>query len=104
MSLIKISLSPNVTINSFKETPLASQQASPCLPQQYSCSVNEEVNHMLVLETDLRAEILAHYALPGWMESFIKSLLQLSRKINVLDLLHLASLVKHQLDGLQLHV
>ena len=36
-----------------------------------------EVEHVLGFKTDIAAEVLAHDALPGWEESFIKQLLQL---------------------------
>ena len=63
-----------------------------------------EVEHVLFLEADIAAKVLANDALPGWEEGIIEELLKLLGQVNVLEFGGALCLLLDELDGFQAHV
>ena len=56
------------------------------LPNEDGGGVEVEVEHVILFETDVTAEVFADDALPSREESVVKQLFQVFRKVYVLDL------------------
>lgn len=63
-----------------------------------------KVEHVILFEADVAAEVLPDDALPGWEESVIEELFQVFRQVYVLELRRAGSLLLHELDCFKSHV